>query len=94
MLIIFWWLEEIVAVKKFLHKDFTIKDLGETDYFFGIQIKYTDFGIATSQQKFIHDILLELNMVNATPCDTSLPIECKISSTDVTILPNPGKYKT
>lgn len=47
----------IADVKHFLHKEFTIKDLGEADYFLGIQIQPTPQGVAICQQKFFQDIL-------------------------------------
>lgn len=44
--------DEIQHVKQFLHKKFTIKDLGESDFFLGIQLQHNTKGILMSQQKF------------------------------------------
>lgn len=40
--------DEIQAVKKLLHTEFTIRDLGEVDYFLGIQLVQIEHGIAMS----------------------------------------------
>lgn len=61
---------KLQAVKNFLHGEFTIKDLGEADYFLGIQILHANEGIWISQQKYICDILQETNMAEAKPIDT------------------------
>lgn len=84
---------QIRKVKDFLHSEFTIENLGEADFFLGIQILPTAQGIVVSQQNYILDILQETNLMDAKPSDTPFPTCCKISKNDGTLLVNPSKYK-
>lgn len=84
---------KIGEVKQFLHKEFTIKDLSETGYFLGIQLMQNKHDIAILQQKFIHNILQETNMLDAKTHDTPFPTISKLSTTDGAELQNHNKYK-
>lgn len=70
-------IQEIQRLKIFLHSEFTIKNLGETDYLLGIQIVLLKQGIVVSQQKYILDILQETNLVDAKPSELPFPLGVK-----------------
>ncbi|XP_065873013.1 uncharacterized mitochondrial protein AtMg00810-like [Euphorbia lathyris] len=53
-------------VKSFLHKLFTIKDLGSAKYFLGIEIAHSSTGILLSQTKYINDIIQDAGLIDAT----------------------------
>ncbi|RVW60112.1 Retrovirus-related Pol polyprotein from transposon RE1 [Vitis vinifera] len=48
-----------------LNKSFSLKDLGEINYFLGIQVKHTTEGLHLSQTKYVHDLLCKAKMNNA-----------------------------
>ncbi|XP_051147532.1 uncharacterized mitochondrial protein AtMg00810-like [Andrographis paniculata] len=75
------------------YQEFTIKNLGESDLFLGIQITNTPAGPSVSQQKFIDDILDEAGLRDATPCATPFTIGCKLQHDKGDPLPNPENYR-
>lgn len=48
---------EIIKVKYFLHKKFTIKDLGHAKYFLGLEITRFDSELFVNQRKYALDLL-------------------------------------
>ena len=46
---------------------FSLKDLGEIDYFLGIQVKHIESGLHLSQTKYITDLLARAKMQFAKP---------------------------
>lgn len=63
---------EITKVKAFLHSKFTIKDLGKAKFFLGIEIARGSTGMYITQRKYIKDIILDLNLVDAREVATPL----------------------
>ena len=59
-----------------LNKSFSLKDLGEMDYFLGIQVKHTIKGLHLSQTKYVHDLLCKAKMNNANGINTPM-ISCQ-----------------
>lgn len=74
--------KKIVEIQEFLHVEFTIKDLGLADYFFGIEIDHSSDGLMVSQKRYIIDILQEHNMMEVNPYPTSVPTGCKLNNKD------------
>lgn len=56
--------KEIQKVKDYLHSVFSIKDLGATKYFLGVEINRTKSGTFLSQRKYILDILNDLSLIH------------------------------
>lgn len=83
----------VSKVKDFFHSEFTIKDLGEADFFLSIQLTKTATSLAICQQKYIQDILQETNMQYVRPCETPFPTACKVSKANESLLLNPSKYR-
>lgn len=69
---------EIRQVKEFLHREFTIKDLGQADYFLGIGLVHSSQGIFISQHKYISNILQDTHLLDAKPAPTPFPVGCKL----------------
>lgn len=65
-------LEEIYTLKRFLHNQFKIKELGLLNNFLGIEVLYTSFGCYFIKDSFIHDLLKEFN------CDTCTLVVCSL----------------
>ena len=55
-----------------LMSDFALKDLGQLDYFLGIEVQQVSNGIHLSQGKYASDVLTRVGMVNCKPCATPL----------------------
>ena len=61
---------EIAALKAFLNDKFKIKDLGEPNYFLGMEVVQVPNGTVLTQRKFALDLLKEFHcdMLPATTC--------------------------
>lgn len=72
--------KKIIETKQFLHKEFTIKDLGRVDFFLGIKLQYTEKGMKKGslclKKRYILDILSEANILEANHCNTPYLIGC------------------
>ncbi|KAL2230846.1 UNVERIFIED_CONTAM: Retrovirus-related Pol polyprotein from transposon RE1 [Sesamum indicum] len=64
---------KITEVKQYLHKMFTIKDLGPAKYFLGLEIARSSAGTSVTQHKFIRDIILDSGLSSARPALSPLP---------------------
>jgi hypothetical protein len=58
-----------------LRAEFTLKDLGELQFFLGIDVKRTPASFFLSQQRYADDILEQAGMANCKPATT--PIDTK-----------------
>ncbi|KAL0374241.1 UNVERIFIED_CONTAM: Retrovirus-related Pol polyprotein from transposon RE1 [Sesamum radiatum] len=81
---------QIADVKRSLDAAFTIKDLGPTKYFLGLEIDRTGAG---TQHKFICDIISDTGLLSAKPALTPLPARVKLSAFDSTELADPEPYR-
>lgn len=63
------------ALLKDLQGDFALKDLGQLQYFLGIEVKKVKNGILLSRKKYVGDVLTRMGMKNCklvtTPLSTS-----------------------
>ena len=64
--------DEINALKAFLDNKFKIKDLGELNYFLGMEVTKLPNGVALTQRQFALDLLKEFHCDNLPP--TSCPL--------------------
>lgn len=84
---------EVHHLKTFLHKEFTIKDLGLLHYFLGLEASYLTEGVVLSQRKFTQELLVESNMLQAKPASTPLPLNLKLTADQGTLLTDPTPYR-
>ena len=63
-----------------LNREFALKDLGEVNYFLGIEVKHTTKGIHFSQGKYITDLLCKAKMQGANPISILMTSGQKLSS--------------
>ncbi|RVW17521.1 Retrovirus-related Pol polyprotein from transposon RE2 [Vitis vinifera] len=63
-----------------LNREFALKDLGEVNYFLGIEVKHIAKGIHFSQGKYITDLLCKAKMQGANPISTLMTSGQKLSS--------------
>ncbi|XP_070022343.1 uncharacterized protein [Nicotiana sylvestris] len=74
------YLSEISALKSFLDAQFKIKNLGLLSYFLGIKVFYHKSGVFLHQKRFISDLLLEYNCLDAFEVVSPLDIAHKLHS--------------
>ena len=55
-----------------LNHEFAIKDLGDLNYFLGLEVVYTDHGLFLTQSKYASDILKRANLYDSKPVSTPL----------------------
>ncbi|RVW21952.1 Retrovirus-related Pol polyprotein from transposon RE1 [Vitis vinifera] len=55
-----------------LNNQFALKDLGDIDYFLGIQVKHTSAGMHLSQAKYISNLLQKTKMLHVKPVSTPM----------------------
>lgn len=83
----------IEEIKQFLHTEFTIEDLGQTDLFLGVEVYHTPQGIMVAQHKYILDILVRQIYWMPTNVIHIFLWGCKLHSKDGASLDNSSKYR-
>ncbi|PNY02745.1 hypothetical protein L195_g026064 [Trifolium pratense] len=59
---------------------FSLKQLGDLDYFLGIEVKQlSDNSLLLTQSKYIKDLLIKTNMVDCKPINTPMMSSCKLT---------------
>jgi len=84
----------ILQVIQALSTEFDITDLGSLHFFLGIQITHTSTGLFLSQSKYVEDLLLKSEMVDAKPCDTPCLPYHHLLKEDGAPYPNPMVYRS
>ena len=62
----------IDAIKKFLHSQFHLKDLGDLNFFLGIEVSSSKNGIFISQRKYALEIIKDAGLLGVTPIDNPM----------------------
>jgi histone deacetylase 1/2 len=63
--------EAVDHLVHFLSATFSIKDMGNLEYFLGLEVSYDSGGMMLTQRKCALDILHKFNMENCNPTPTS-----------------------
>ena len=85
------------AIDKFiaqLGNRFSLKDMGDLNYFLGIEAHRTGRGLLLTQQKYITDLLARCNMLDATPVSTPMSPSHSLQLTSGRALPDGREYRT
>ena len=77
-----------------LNQLFSLKDLGELNYFLGIEVRSIDKGLHLSQKKYICDLLKRSKMDQANPLPTPMVSSLKLTATDGDPVPNVTEYRS
>ncbi|KAK6124979.1 hypothetical protein DH2020_041253 [Rehmannia glutinosa] len=84
---------DIDELKSYLHKMFTIKDLGHAKYFLGLEIARSTSGTYVHQRKYILDILSDVGLLECKPASTPFPQGLKLTGRQGTPLPDSNVYR-
>lgn len=76
-----------------LDSRFSLKDLGETKYFLGVEMTRSSSGLHLHQQKYITDLLEKTKMTAAKPVSTPMSPTPKLSLKSGTKLDNASEYR-
>ena len=76
----------------FGHFQTKLKRLGETQYFVGIEVVQSNFGVVVYQRKYTLDILADTSMLDYKPVDTPLDQIVKLVSSQGEPLRDPEGY--
>lgn len=83
----------MVCFVKELSSTFSMKDMGEIHYIFGIQAQYHDQGLFLNQSTYEEYILYEAGMVTTNPMPTPLPTRLDEVYTDTKLFPEPTFFR-
>ncbi|GMJ12590.1 hypothetical protein HRI_004928200 [Hibiscus trionum] len=72
----------IEDLKKLLHQNFKMKDLGELKFFLGLEIMRSKEGILVNQRKYALELIEESGVGGAKPALTPLEQNLKLTSTE------------
>lgn len=86
-------LDNITALKSFLHAQFCIKDLGTVRYFFGIGVARSPSSILLCQRKYALNILADTSTLGSKPLKLPMEHNTYLSRTYGISLPDPTVYK-
>ncbi|KAH9736625.1 retrovirus-related pol polyprotein from transposon RE1 [Citrus sinensis] len=77
-----------------LQSTFALKDLGELNYFLGIQVVKNSSGLHLSQSKYIVDLLHKVNLQDCTPCSTPMAAGTSLTKSDSELFDNATLYRS
>lgn len=86
--------EFISAFISYLHSRFEVKDLGELNYFLGIEVRRYGSQLQLSQTKYTLDLLKRANFLLAKPCSSPVATGSKLSLNDSTPLVDATAYRS
>ncbi|KAK2426061.1 putative mitochondrial protein [Trifolium repens] len=71
---------EIERLKFQMNKEFDMTDLGNLNYFLGLEFTETSKGLVIHQRKYITDILKRFNMMNCNPANSPMEANLKLNN--------------
>nr|GEU92222.1 hypothetical protein [Tanacetum cinerariifolium] len=84
----------ISTIKKQLHTQLSIKDLGRLHYYLGIEFLRNSSGLSMTQRKHALELLECADVLDSKPIATPMDPIIKLNSTDGYLLPDPSTYRT
>jgi hypothetical protein len=83
------------SVTQQLNSSFSLKDLGDLDYFLGIEVKVQPSGsLLLSQGKYVRDLLLKTDMHEANSISTPMSSSSKLSKTGSSPFSDPTFFRS
>ena len=73
---------------------FELKDLGDLNYFLGVQISRTQFGLTLSQPKYASEVLHRFHMENSKPTKTPCCPSSHLLPHDGVVLSDPSEFRS
>ena len=86
--------KQIAYLISALSATFDLKDLGPLNYFLGIQITPTKYGLTLSHTKYASDVLHHFNMHNSKPTKTPCCPATRLTPDSGLRLSNPSTYRS
>ena len=83
----------IQHLKRQLQASFHMKDLGNLNYFLGLEVNSHPKGLFLHQHKYTDDLISLAGLQSAAPLDTPLEVNAKYLCDEGDILPNPLLYR-
>ncbi|VFQ80114.1 unnamed protein product [Cuscuta campestris] len=77
-----------------LKGEFAMTDMGDLNFFLGINVQRTGSGLFLHQTQFAHEILERADMLHCKPISTPVDTKAKLSATSGTPLPDPSIYRS
>ncbi|VFR02090.1 unnamed protein product [Cuscuta campestris] len=77
-----------------LKGEFAMTDMGDLNFFLGINVQRTAGGLFLHQTQFAHEILERADMLHCKPISTPVDTKAKLSATSGTPLPDPTIYRS
>ena len=85
----------ITSLIKHLNNKFSLKQLGQLDYFLGLEVSHLSNGsLLLSQTKYISDLLTKLNMLNANGMPTPMVSSSKLSKVGSAAVEDPTHFRS
>ncbi|KAL2240956.1 UNVERIFIED_CONTAM: Retrovirus-related Pol polyprotein from transposon RE1 [Sesamum indicum] len=86
-------LDDITAVKRYLHQLFTIKDIGDARYFLGLEIARGSSGLYVAQTKYVLDIVRDTGLAQAKSVSSPFPPGLKLAAGSGSPFSRPESYR-
>ena len=80
--------DKVQQVIQDMQKTFALKDLGELNYFLGIEVSNLQNGLHLSQVKYIADVLAKHDLVHCSPVPTPMSTGQYLTKASGTDIPN------
>jgi hypothetical protein len=86
-------LSSIRDLQHFLSQNFEMKDLGQLNYFLGLEVTSSSAGYYLSQVKYASDLLSKVGLMDSKTCTSSLERNIRLLATDGESLSNATLYR-
>ncbi|KAL0387558.1 UNVERIFIED_CONTAM: putative mitochondrial protein [Sesamum radiatum] len=83
----------LTDVKQYIDNLFTIKDLGHTKYFLGLELARSSHGTYVTQRKYLLDMVHDYHLDDAKAIATPLPVGIKFDASSGSTLASPDRYR-
>ena len=84
----------IDALLRHLQLDFAIKDLGNLNFFLGVEVLPNSIGLLLSQKRYILDLLGKIRMLEAKPFSSPMASSTNLFAFEGGPLPNATLYRS